>query len=103
MRRRSALTTTKLNRALRTWRQDGRLDEGAEVLAASAVTLADLVDRAHAPDSDVSAYARADVSAEFRTMVELLARVGPGRGEEDPFERIARELAAIDTPGAEAD
>jgi hypothetical protein len=74
----------------------------AEVLAVLATTGAAEVDAVCAADSDVAIYARASSRrAYLLTLVELGARVGSVRGEEDPFERIARELDATSVPADE--
>jgi hypothetical protein len=66
-----------------------------EVLAVLATTGAAEVDAVCAADSDVAIYARAaSRRAYLLTLAELGARVGSVRGEDDPFERIARELEA---------
>jgi hypothetical protein len=74
-------------------RREHRLDEMAEVLATLAATSARQVDAVCAPDSDVAIYARAAcLRAHTATIVALAARVGTVRDEDDPWERIAREL-----------
>ena len=84
-----------LDGTLRRLRRDGRLDELGEVFATVAATSAGLVDAVCAADSDVAVYARARVlQAHTAVLVQLADRVGPLRADDDPWERIARELEA---------
>jgi hypothetical protein len=84
-----------LDRTLRRLRRDGRLDEVDEVLAALAGTSARLVDAVCTDDSDVAAYARAAcVRTHAALIAQLSAGIGPLRVDDDPWEKIARELDA---------
>jgi hypothetical protein len=84
-----------LGRTLRRLRRDGRLDVVGEVLATLAGTSAELVDAVCADDSDVAVYARAAcVRTHAALIAQLSAGIGPLRVDDDPWERIARELDA---------
>jgi hypothetical protein len=84
-----------LDRTLRRLRRDGRLDDVDEALATLARTSARLVDTACADDSDVAVYARAAcVRTHAALIAQLSAGIGPLRVDDDPWERIARELDA---------
>jgi hypothetical protein len=83
-------------KAVRSLRRRESLDETGELLAVLLVTVADLVDQVMATDSDVPAYARAQVArAHLGVIAEL--REALGAPVDDAWSALL--LAAAGSPG----
>ncbi len=93
---RPATNAAILDGTLRRLRRAGRLDDLAEMLAVLAGTSARLVDATCTPDSGAAAYAQAAcLRVHTAVLSELSGRIAPVLiDEDDPWERIARELEA---------
>jgi hypothetical protein len=96
---RSASNAVILDRTLRRLRRAGRLDDVSEVLAVLAGTSARLVDDTCTPDSGTPGYAQAAcLRVHVAVLSALSGRIAPLRPEDDPWERIARQLEGTIPP-----
>jgi hypothetical protein len=85
--------TRAIGRALRSLREDGRLDDLDEALAVLAVCSAVLVDEALGPRSDMAGYARAKVLQVHAGLLRQLRERLPEPAENDAFAAFLESLS----------
>jgi hypothetical protein len=95
--------TRAIGRALRSLREDGRLDELDEALGVLAVCSAVLVDEALGPHSDMAGYARAKVLQVHAGLLRQLRERVPEPAQTDAFSAFLESLSHPTPPEERVD